>query len=573
MPSRWLLQATLAGALSCSCASDWPREGRGSVSLALLHTSDLHSRVWPFRARVSELEAELGFGSAGTLSELGGFARLGAAVERERERGAALWLDSGDALEGAAVFKRFRGRVELELLSSLGLDAMALGNHELSLSARELGQVLARHARFPVLSANHLPEPRSELSGLFEPSLLLTASGVRVGIIGVSNPASPPDLQQRPNAWRLEPVDAAAATQLALELLAAQAELLIVLSHLGLDGDRRLVAGTRGIDLVLGGHQHIVTAEPEWQLDATGRAVPIVHGGAYGKALTRLELELEQGGAVRGLELAALRLERLPLVPGAAESAAALALLEPYWPAPEAPLAYLLEPLRRSSALGADCSLGNLVADVLREAAGADVALLNTSALRADLEAGPLLREELELALPFDEPWLRVSTEARELRRGLERAAARSAAAGCVSPLQVSGLKLTIACSACARGECVGLQRPTPWGDLPLRDDELLSLVLPAYLARPGSDFASLAGGEPESRAASDVLASYLARLPWGSEAAAAACTAALVSLSPSRCRFVFGPRCPPSPSEAQAVCRRLPRVSGRSDGRIQMAP
>src|SRR6185503_16923373 len=100
------------------------------------------------------------------------------------------------------------------------------------------------------------------------------------------------------------------------------------------------------------------------------------------------------------------------------------------------------------------------------------------------------------LAFPFAEPWLQVVLSGAALRRGLERAARRSAARHCESTLQVSGLKLRVACAACARGaaNCLEATRPAPWGGAPLDDGAILVVALPSYLTLPGADFAGLEG-------------------------------------------------------------------------------
>ncbi|HYJ10557.1 MAG TPA: hypothetical protein VEX18_16155, partial [Polyangiaceae bacterium] len=230
--------------VALGCTEALPeRSDPAARDLVLLHTTDLHSRVWPFLERISSFESRLGLGRAGALEEVAGFARLASVVEHERQQGARLWLDSGDALEGAEVFQRFRGQLELELLGALGLSAMALGNHELSLQAPALSAALGRGG-FPVLSANLTPLPGSALAHLV-PSALLEVEGVKVGVIGVANPVSPPDLVQGAAAWGLElGAEPAVAVQAALDDLRPRAELLVALSHLGLEGDRELVRNT-----------------------------------------------------------------------------------------------------------------------------------------------------------------------------------------------------------------------------------------------------------------------------------------------------------------------------------------
>jgi 5'-nucleotidase len=569
--------------MALGCVDQIPARFQASKhALTLLHTSDIHSRVWPFRSRISTFEASLGLGAAGTLQEVGGLARLGGLLEQERARG-AVWFDSGDALEGASVFARHGGRVELELLSALGLSAMALGNHELSLPSAELLQLLRGSAQFPLLSANVRPGPGSSLASVLPATTLVAAAGLKLAVVGVANPDSPPNLAAVDNPWGLVSVAPAAAVQLAIDELAAQAGLVVVLSHLGLERDRALVAATSGIDLVLGGHQHLVTVEPEWQDDCNAelqqqrgcrsRAVPIVHSGAYGKFLSRLELELdsETPGA---FEVAGLKLEQLPLTAAVEPDGPVAQQLEQYRVAPSAPLAFLHEPLWRRSALGGDSGLANLVTDAVREASGVDVALLNTSGLRADLEAGLVLRSDLEQALPFDEPWLVAWLSGRQLRLGLERAAQRTAARDCESSVQLSGLKMQVDCAACARRSpgCLQVARLTPFGEQPLGEEQLLLVALPTYVTLESGDFATAGVAVLRSLEApvSDLVAQRFARFPKLVASSIRACEAAALELSGERCREAFGSFCPVSEPRARALCAELPAARGGRDDRIR---
>ena len=502
------------------------------ATLTLLHTSDLHSRVWPFRERISPFEAELGLGQAGALEELAGFARLATVLERERRAGAALWLDSGDVLEGAEVFQRFQGQVELELLSALGLSAMALGNHELSLPARELADWL-QSAPFPVLAANLGPASGSLLAPRLGATAFVQAGQLKLGVVGVANPGSPPELASRGNAWGLRVAeDLAFAVQNAIDQVAPRADLVVLLTHLGLDGDRDLVRAISGADLVLGGHQHIVTESPAWEDDCVSplirarrgcspRPVPIVHSGAYGKVVSRVRLVLAPSGQVAlGQEVTQIELAQVPLASGVPEHPDVLAQLQPF-EAPASPLlGFAPQRLPRRSALGGDSALGNLVTDAMHAAAASDVVLLNSSGLRGDLEAGQVLVSDLELVLPFDEPWLLARVSGAQLKQGLKAAARRSASRDCESALQVAGLGLRVDCTACREqgGDCLRTQRAGVLGSGPLRDDEILSVALPAYLAQVGADFEELRDlGRALSMGVVEALTQHLGRLPRAS--------------------------------------------------------
>jgi len=554
------------------------------TELTLLHTSDVHSRMWSFRDRVSRADAELGLGAEGALAEVGGAARLATLLATERRQGAELWVDSGDLLEGAPVFGAYGGSVEVELWSALGVAAMALGNHELSLSAADLAALL-RDTTFPVLAANLDPAPGSALAGLLLRTQVRRAGGILVGLVGVANPESPPNLSAAGNPWGLRAApDLALAVQAAVDEAAARSELVIVLSHLGLDADRELLRATSGVDLLLGGHQHVLTVEPEWLEDCgaelaarrgcSPRRVAIVHSGAYAKWLSRLELSLRRDDLDPSrMEVTDVSLRHLPLGSRVPEAPAVLDYLAERAPAPEPPVAFLREGLARSARRGGDAALGNAVADAMQRALGADVAVLNSSGLRADLEAGVLLREDLELAFPFEEPWRVATVTGEVLRRGLLRAARKTADYGCHSALQVAGLRLSIRCDVCRQGgaECLRVSRAGPRGEQPLADDERLLLALPDYVTLAGNDFDAVhLSGTLTDVSVTQALVALAQSQPSGSDTAA--CTASLLDWSPSRCRQAFGAtQCPLSLAAAGAICRRLPSWEEGRHGRIQV--
>jgi 2',3'-cyclic-nucleotide 2'-phosphodiesterase (5'-nucleotidase family) len=304
--------------------------------------------------------------------------------------------------------------------------------------------------------------------------------------------------------------------------------------------------------------------------------VPIVHSGAYGAFLSALRLELRRDAEhPRELELQRLELQQLPVAADVPSDAAAETTLEAWRPEPSGPLGFVPNGLPRRSALGGDSALGDLFCDAVRRATGADVVLLNSSALRADLESGALLRSDLELAMPFEEPWLEAWVTGRELRSALERAAAHSAGQDCVSSLQISGLGLALHCGACRVGgsDCLEVTRDFALGAVRLRDDDTLRLVLPQYLAAPGADFEALAraGAELELSVVDETVRAIAAQ---PRRTRGEACEAALRSWPLERCREAFGTAaCPLADAAAHSNCQDLPELLERRDDRIAMWP
>ena len=276
--------------------------GTEASSLVLIHTADLHSHLFPERQQISGLDAARGLGPAGEIVEVGGFARI-ARVVGEIRAGArhSLYLDSGDLVEGTAAFTEFGGEPELRAFSALGLGAAALGNHDLSLGAEAFARRQRQFADFPVLASN-FADNGSELASVLSASVVLDAQGLRVGVIGVANPTSPSGLARADNPYGIELLATASAVQSEIDRLRPEVDVLVALSHLGLEGDQRLISGTTGLDVVLGGHQHLALdaalertdcgAALQAERGCRARRVVLVHSGALGRYVGELDLQL-----------------------------------------------------------------------------------------------------------------------------------------------------------------------------------------------------------------------------------------------------------------------------------------
>lgn len=467
----------------------------GPVELVLLHTADTHSMLFPYRATLGSSDARRGLGEVGELRSVGGFARLATLLRRERARAErVLHLDSGDVFQGSLTFERFGGEPELLAFDALGVDAQALGNHELDRGAALVCERYEKLANFPLLAANYVADGDGCLAGLRAPSVVLDARGLRVGVIGVGNASSVALLKSRPNELGVLARDAAGAVQGALDLLRPEVDLVVVVTHLGLDADRELVRRTSGIDVVLGGHQHLTLDAPEWALDCGGggaaqiedawgraracspRRVPIIHSGAYAKTFGRVRVTLDDDPAhlgatadpLDGHEVSALGLELVPVSDETPEAPDVAALLEPYRPESlgvlgtgllgalvTEPLAEVPRPLERLGATGGDSPLGNFAANVAREAAQADLAVLGASSLRHDVPPGVLDGEGLVRAVPFEDPLVSVELPSASLARAFEHAARSASARDCRTQVQVAGALVRFRCpcegAACAR--------------------------------------------------------------------------------------------------------------------------
>ncbi|MCW5836099.1 MAG: bifunctional metallophosphatase/5'-nucleotidase, partial [Labilithrix sp.] len=243
------------------------------VSLTILHTSDIHSRLFPYEQVITQADATLGLGEIGTVANIGGVARMAYVLNRERARaGRVIHLDSGDCFQGAPVFNFFRGEPEVRAMSQLGVDAAVVGNHEFDFGAQNLATQFQRWSSFALLSANYKYENSSQdganatlgrIGTVARPFTILNVGGLKIAVIGMANFSSLTSIFDQPNRSGITPLNTVEMLQFYIDLLRPYVDLIGGVSHMGLEVDQRAIRGTTGLDFIMGGHNHVVINPPQ----------------------------------------------------------------------------------------------------------------------------------------------------------------------------------------------------------------------------------------------------------------------------------------------------------------------
>jgi 5'-nucleotidase / UDP-sugar diphosphatase len=79
----------------------------------------------------------------------------------------------------------------------------------------------------------------------------------------MGNLSSMTSIFDRPNRLGITPLSTIEVAQFYIDLLRPAVDVITVVTHLGLEIDERMIEGTTGIDVVLGGHNHIVLQPPK----------------------------------------------------------------------------------------------------------------------------------------------------------------------------------------------------------------------------------------------------------------------------------------------------------------------
>jgi 2',3'-cyclic-nucleotide 2'-phosphodiesterase (5'-nucleotidase family) len=199
-----------------------------------------------------------------------------------------LVLDAGSTLIGQWLGLQSEGKVVVEAMNLMGYDAMNIGQTDLS-KGLEVLQARAQEAEFPFLSANLVWQESG--APVFEPYVILERGGLQVGLIGVTGQDALQGLERMaPGAAMRDPVE---SVRQALAEIADQVDLVILLSHLGLEEDKALAAQVPGLDVILGGKTRQLMRAPEW----VGQTA-ITQVGYDGEWLGRLDVAREPGKAI-----------------------------------------------------------------------------------------------------------------------------------------------------------------------------------------------------------------------------------------------------------------------------------
>jgi len=291
---RFLKQAGTFAAFSAINMPAWALANDEHLSLTVLHTNDVHSRIDPFPMDGSRNEG------------LGGVARRATLVENIRaEQRNVLLLDAGDMVQGTPYFNLFGGKIELELMSKMGYDAGTFGNHEFDNGVAGLADMIP-FANFPFLTANY-DFRDTILNGKTRDYVIFRKQGVRIGVFGLGIQLTglvDPTLSR--GVRYLDPISV--ANEIAARLRNDyKCSLIICLSHLGYRydngqvSDQVLAAQTHDIDLIIGGHTHTFMPAPESVRNLSGDVTIINQVGFAGINLGRLDYVFEQASGRKKL--------------------------------------------------------------------------------------------------------------------------------------------------------------------------------------------------------------------------------------------------------------------------------
>ncbi len=254
-----------------------------SRPVQILHTNDLHSFF------------------TGTRAGLGGYARLKTKILELRanaktDNTPTIHLDGGDFGEGSSFFVSDKGADSLRALDLLGVDVTVLGNHDFMLGGHELARQIRRSGlKAKILSANLKNKSLLGLGKLMPDRHDLMIHGQKIRIVGLTTPDYHYQYPILPLGFIVS--SHKVAMEEARKKITDKVDVLIALTHIGLEKDKRIAKSSRAYDLIIGGHDHIRLPDPVLERNLDGREIPIFQAGAHSIALGEIILDIEKGRA------------------------------------------------------------------------------------------------------------------------------------------------------------------------------------------------------------------------------------------------------------------------------------
>jgi len=407
-----------------------------------------------------------------------------------------LLFDAGDMMQGMPISNLLNGASIIDVYNHMGYDAAVVGNHEFDWNQTVLQERMAQ-ADFPILAGNIFLTGTDTRPSWAVPTMMFDVKGQQIGVIGVTSKDTP-TIVMAGNVAGLEfrepgPV----VSQLAAELRAAGADLVVVLAHMpdvygGIVSGEMATVAVPGVDLIISGHSHSgyagkVNNIPIIQQYSSGTAVG-VSGISYNRRTHTIVNTTTQvvttyaAGRTPDPEIAAL----------VAEYQAEIA------PIVSKKIATTLGQIVKAANAAGESPMGDMIADAAQWRAGTDIGITNPGGVRKDLPDGTytyprdLTWGDFFAVQPFDNKLVTMTLTGAQIKTMLEQQFA-----GCGQP---SGQKILLVSAgftytwSAVAAPCSKISDMKLNGT-PLDPSVTYTVAMNNYLATGGDNFSVFLGG------------------------------------------------------------------------------
>ncbi len=372
--------------------------------ISIINTADLHGHL-------AYDSATGGYYSLDEVGTIMGFPLIKYFVTTFRKKDTqALLLDSGDMFHGTNEANIEEGAGVVAAANQMGFNAMTPGNHDFNFGFDRLLEIKNR-LNFPILSANIYQDGKPA----FEEYRIVDINGKKVGLFGltVKDALFYTNSTDNRGVTLEDPISVAARI---VPILKKQTDLIILISHLGSEVDEELVRKVDGIHLILCGHHHFLFKKP-----IRVKNTYLVEAGGYGTHVGLAEVYF------RGNQVSNVLWNVYQTNDQSKEDKSMAELVEKYH---RIAFESMKEVVGSSAVVlngvrwqvrSKETNLGNFLADAMRTAGQAEIALVNGGVIRESIPKGNINLYQIGTSLPFYNSVVTIELKGSKLYEALER--------------------------------------------------------------------------------------------------------------------------------------------------------
>jgi 2',3'-cyclic-nucleotide 2'-phosphodiesterase (5'-nucleotidase family) len=426
-----VLSSFLPGLMLLMWAATCGADGPSRAHITILSTTDLHGDIYPIDYNTNQPDVR-------------GLARVATVVKQARSANPnLLLLDSGDTIQGTPL-TYYHAKVNnapldpmMAVMSAIGYDAMAVGNHEYEFGWDVLNKSRSE-ARFPWLSANTYKKGTGET--YFQPFIVKQVNNVRIGILGLTTPGMPSLDDPERYYSRIEVRDPLGEAKKWTAVLRERerVDLVIIAMHMGLEADLQtgealpgqmpnenaalaIARQVPGVDVILMGHTH--REVPSLYVNG----VLLAQSDKWGRSVARVDLYLEKTSASGRWQVVAKSGRTIPVGDRVDADPEIIHIAEPYHRETQAWLDQVIGDspveLRAGEERFSDAAILDLVHRVQLEAGNADVSMAMSLNPKARIPKGPVTVRNIIGLYEYEAAPIVVEVTGKQLKEALEHSA------------------------------------------------------------------------------------------------------------------------------------------------------
>jgi len=368
----------------------------------ILHSNDMHG---DFFSENSDDKSKL----IGGLSLLSGYINK---VRSEEEN--VLFVIAGDMLQGNIIDTEYKGISTMEVMNYLCPDVVTLGNHELDYGLQHL-LFLEKFANFPIVNANiYIKGPNRRL---MKPYVVLEKAGFSILFTGIITEKIMDALTADPLVGSFVTLEEASneVGKICNAYKNDDIDLTILLTHIGFESDKELASLLNpdwGVDMIIGGHSHTVLDKPE-----KINNVLIAQAGVGTNQVGRFDIVVDDDTN----SIVDWKWQLIPITNAICEPDKKMEeYIEQFKTNVDKKYNVILCKLAHEHThqmRTVETELGNLIADLFRDAAECDVMFVGSGSIRSK-SLGPLVTlKNIKECFPYNDSITRVTVTGEQLRK------------------------------------------------------------------------------------------------------------------------------------------------------------